>query len=92
MKNKLTKGLCLTALIVFSIGGVAQATGNNNTHSMHKGEPIQSQNARQKTQHTDRKTAAALLKVAYQQQLQKHLKDSANGQQGHTGLGKRGDK
>ena len=92
MINKLAKGLCLTILVAFGASGVTLAKGTTTTQPTSKGEPVKTQNARQKTSHADRKAAAAHLKSVYKQQFQQHLKDEAKSHKGYSGLGKRGRK
>ncbi|MDD1621969.1 MAG: hypothetical protein LUQ11_10860 [Methylococcaceae bacterium] len=65
MKNKyLTIGLSLTILVAVMGADLAHAQGSGTVSKtpMEKGNPIQSQNKRQKTLHSVRKAAAARLK------------------------------
>ena len=92
MKNKLSKVLCLTALIGLWGGEAAYAQGGHSQNSSTNAEQIQSQNTRHKTPHADRKTAALRPRKAHEQQHQQHLATSALHKHGYTGRGKRGGK
>jgi len=63
--NKLALRLSLTILVALW-GGGAYAKNTPSQNAMSTGDPIQTQNKRQKTLHSDRKAAAVRLKHANQ--------------------------
>lgn len=75
IKNKLAIGLSVAILSALWGGGFAHAKTTNTAkiakaspHSpMSEGEPVKSHNDRQKTPHSDKKAAAARLKVEFKQ-------------------------
>ncbi len=88
IKNKLAIGLSLTFLIVLWGEGLAHAQSTSSNAPMSDGNPIKTQNQRQKMPNSARKAAAARLRPVYQQKHQKHLNDSAHAHHGYTGHGR----
>ena len=87
-KNKLAMGLSLTFLIAFWGGSLALAKGVSSHTPMSDGNPIKTQNHRQKMPNSARKAAAARLRPVYQQKHQRHLNDIAHAHHGYTGHGR----
>ncbi len=80
-KYKLAMKLSLTVLVVLWGAALAHAQGSGAVSKtpMQEGNPIQTQNQRQKIPNSDRKAAAARLKVKHQidraEKMDKHVRE-----------------
>lgn len=89
-KNKFVTGLSLIIFGTVCGWGVAYAKNTPTHKSAANADTIQSQNTRHKMPHSQRKKAAARLKVAYVQDRDNQLLTIAHAHRGYTGQGKEG--
>ena len=89
-KNKFVRGLSLIIFGAICGWGVAYAKNTSTHQPATNADQIQSQNTRHKMPHSQRKEAAARLKVAYVQDRENRLLTIAHAHRGYTGQGKEG--
>lgn len=87
MKNTIQKGVALTMLLMIISVGVSYAKSSGTKIPSKNFDPVQTQNKRHKTPHTDRKMAAKHLRTEHQQELNAKLQKWTHEHQGYSGRG-----